>query len=266
MPADMRCASIEVPADRSGPQGKKITLHVARPPATDPARRIGGVVGISVGYGMQEPACSAAEVEAEVEAEVDDLVALVGHAGGNAYVFGHPSGAILALEASLRGAGIAALALFEPPPAGGDEDAELLERLRELVRAGRRGEAVEAFQAAIGLPQEMIAGMRRSPFRAVLEGIAPTLAYDTAVANGADPARYASVTAPVLVLGSEASPDLLRSACGAHGRGGAGSGATEPAGRVPRRRGGGDGARAERVLRQGGMTSARGARPSPVVY
>ncbi|NJP88809.1 alpha/beta hydrolase [Nonomuraea sp. FMUSA5-5] len=150
---------------------------------------------------------------ASVEAEVDDLVALVGHAGGNAYVFGHSSGAILALEASLRGAGIAGLALFEPPPAGGDDDAELLERLRALVRAGRRGEAVEAFQTAIGLPREMIAGMRQSPFRAVLEGIAPTLAYDAAVANGADPARYAGVTAPVLVLDSEASPGLLRTAC-----------------------------------------------------
>ncbi|SPL87795.1 proteinase (secreted protein) [[Actinomadura] parvosata subsp. kistnae] len=62
MPAQMRCASIEVPADWSRPQGQKITLDVARLPATEPARRIGSVVGISSGYGIQEPARSAADL------------------------------------------------------------------------------------------------------------------------------------------------------------------------------------------------------------
>ncbi|MEV0826653.1 alpha/beta fold hydrolase [Nonomuraea rubra] len=165
--------------------------------------------------GVQAPEVEAegkAGVKAEVTAEVGDLAALVEQAGGSAYVFGHSSGAFLALEASLRGVGVAGLALFEPPPAGGEEGAELLERLRKLVREGRRGEAVEAFQAAVGLPQEMISGMRESPFRPVLEAIAPTLVYDAAVTNAADLARYAAVTVPALVVDSLASPDRLRTA------------------------------------------------------
>ncbi|WP_433428967.1 alpha/beta fold hydrolase [Nonomuraea sp. CA-141351] len=143
-----------------------------------------------------------------VEREIDDLAALIEHAGGGAYVFGHSSGAVLALEASLRGIGIARLALFEPPPAG--DDASMAERLDELVRAGKRGEAVEAFQLGIGLPPEMVSGMRDSPFRAMLEAIAPTLVYDTTLTSSARPGRYASVAVPTLLVGSENSPETLR--------------------------------------------------------
>ncbi|MGV9598506.1 alpha/beta fold hydrolase [Streptosporangium sandarakinum] len=50
-PADMRCAAIEVPVDWSRPDGAKITLNLARLAATEPARRIGGVLGIPGGPG-----------------------------------------------------------------------------------------------------------------------------------------------------------------------------------------------------------------------
>ncbi|NUW43617.1 alpha/beta fold hydrolase [Nonomuraea rhodomycinica] len=60
--AGMRCAAIEVPADWAEPRGRKITLEVARLPATEPARRIGTVLGISSGYGIQELSRSAADL------------------------------------------------------------------------------------------------------------------------------------------------------------------------------------------------------------
>src|SRR5947199_7629740 len=50
-----------------------------------------------------------------VEREVEDLQALIGEAGGSAYVFGHSSGAALALEAAARGSSITKLALYEAP-------------------------------------------------------------------------------------------------------------------------------------------------------
>ncbi|MFC4120915.1 alpha/beta fold hydrolase [Nonomuraea zeae] len=146
-----------------------------------------------------------------VEREAADLAALIECAGGTAYVFGHSSGAILALETSLRGAGIAKLALFEPPPVGDATAADLVKRLDELVRAGERGAAVEAFQTAIGIPAEMVAGMRTSPFRAALEAIAPTLVYDTTLTSSATLTRYAAVTVPTLVVDSLASSQPLRS-------------------------------------------------------
>jgi pimeloyl-ACP methyl ester carboxylesterase len=50
-----------------------------------------------------------------VEREIEDLEALVAEAGGSAFVFGHSSGAALALEASARGLPATKLALYEPP-------------------------------------------------------------------------------------------------------------------------------------------------------
>src|SRR5437899_8256880 len=51
-----------------------------------------------------------------VEREVEDIEALITEAGGSAFVFGHSSGAVLALEAArLLPSKITKLAMYEPP-------------------------------------------------------------------------------------------------------------------------------------------------------
>ncbi|NRQ36118.1 alpha/beta hydrolase [Nonomuraea sp. NN258] len=144
--------------------------------------------------------------EYSVEREYADLAALIEHAGGAAFVFGHSSGGVLAAGASLAGVPIARLALFEPPPV---DDGEMPVQLDKLVRAGRRGEAVELFQSSVGLPQEMIAGMRNSPFRPALDAIAHTLVYDTTIAGWITLDAYAGVAVPTLLVDSESSPPTL---------------------------------------------------------
>jgi pimeloyl-ACP methyl ester carboxylesterase len=49
-----------------------------------------------------------------VDREVEDLDALIKEAGGSACVFGHSSGAVLALNAAARGLAIHRLALRSP--------------------------------------------------------------------------------------------------------------------------------------------------------
>ncbi|MEV6868184.1 alpha/beta fold hydrolase [Streptosporangium subroseum] len=51
VPAGMECATIQVPVDWARPGENKITLDLARLPATDPARRIGSVFTIPGGPG-----------------------------------------------------------------------------------------------------------------------------------------------------------------------------------------------------------------------
>lgn len=146
-----------------------------------------------------------------VEREVEDLDALIGEAGGSAFVFGHSSGAVLALEAArLLPAKITKLALYEPPfiiddshpPAPEDFAAHL----HELVASGRRGATVEYWNTVIGTPAEMVAYMRQSPMWPGLEEVAHTLPYDAAIMQGTqrgDPLplkKWASVTAPTLVM------------------------------------------------------------------
>ncbi|MFI6530902.1 alpha/beta hydrolase [Nonomuraea sp. NPDC050547] len=51
LPAPTECASIEVPVNWAEPGGRKIRLDLARLPATEPARRIGSVLGVPGGPG-----------------------------------------------------------------------------------------------------------------------------------------------------------------------------------------------------------------------
>jgi pimeloyl-ACP methyl ester carboxylesterase len=56
------------------------------------------------------------------EREIEDLEAIIAGAGGIASVYGHSSGAALALHAAARGLPIARLVLHEPPYTLEDED------------------------------------------------------------------------------------------------------------------------------------------------
>lgn len=149
------------------------------------------------------------------EREVEDLAAVIAVLGGSAAVFGHSSGAALALRAAAADVGVTALMLFEPPytapdlaSAGNDG---LARRLDALVTVGRRGDAVEAFQLAIGIPPETVAGVRHAPFRGGLEAIAHTLPYDLAVIGpGTVPVDLLKrVEVPTLVMVGATSPEPL---------------------------------------------------------
>jgi pimeloyl-ACP methyl ester carboxylesterase len=149
-----------------------------------------------------------------VDREIDDLQALIDVAGGSAFVYGVSSGAMLALCAAERGLAIPKLALFEPPLTADGQplsQPDLAAELATLVAAGRRGDAVEHFQTAVGIPAEMVAGMRHAPFRPALEAIAHTLVYDTTITASLPTARLAAIATPTLVIDSANSPDGLRS-------------------------------------------------------
>src|SRR6266545_5003668 len=112
-----------------------------------------------------------------IEREVEDLGALIGEAGGAAAVFGYSSGALLALHAASRALPISRLALYDAPfVVDGEQPVDHARRLAELVKAGRRGDAVEYFQSKIvGIPDDVVAQLRHAPFRPALEAIAQTL-------------------------------------------------------------------------------------------
>jgi pimeloyl-ACP methyl ester carboxylesterase len=148
-----------------------------------------------------------------VDREVEDLAALIDEAGGAAALYGFSSGAVLGLHAAAGGLPIPKLALLEPPVPLEDhqEEGDLGAEIAELVAAGRRGDAVEHFNRSIGVPEEMVSGMRDAPYWPTLEKIAHTLVYDTTITSSVTPELLASISTPTLVLGSEASGDYLQS-------------------------------------------------------
>ena len=154
-----------------------------------------------------------------VEREIEDIAAMIDEAGGTAYLYGHSSGASLALEAAVTlGGKVRKLAMYEAPynddPAAQRAWQEYLEELDEALAEDRRGEAVALFMRYVGVPDGQIEGMRQMPFWPGLEGIAPTLAYDHAGVLGKDctvpTERAARVLVPALVLHGSASHPFMR--------------------------------------------------------
>jgi pimeloyl-ACP methyl ester carboxylesterase len=156
-----------------------------------------------------------------VEREVEDLAALIDRAGGAASLYGHSSGAGLALRAAAHGLPVDKLILHEPPFSPDREEdrrsaREYGKQLEALLADGRPGDAMELFFTIIGMPAEMVAEMRRSdPAWPTLESLAPTLAYDSRVMGdvsrgGAMPADLAGrISPPTLVLVGGAGPDWM---------------------------------------------------------
>ncbi|MEZ4237721.1 MAG: hypothetical protein R3F59_16545 [Myxococcota bacterium] len=102
-------------------------------------------------------------------------------AGAPAAVLGFSSGAALVLEAAAAGVPMAALALYDLPP---EQPPEHVAALAALIDAGRRGDAVEYFQRRlVGLPEDVVQGLRRAPFRPALEAVAHTLVTDAALVS-----------------------------------------------------------------------------------
>ncbi len=157
-----------------------------------------------------------------IEREIEDLAALIEHAGGGpAVLFGWSSGGVLALDAVAAGLPVSHLAVFEPPFVVDDIrpplPSDYVERLDAANAAGRPGDAVDLFMtAAASASPEDVEGLHQSDFWPVMLGIAPTIAYDgrimgTTMSGNPLPAdRWASTDVPVLVMhGLDTWPTLI---------------------------------------------------------
>lgn len=159
-----------------------------------------------------------------IEREIEDIAALVDAAGGSAHLYGISSGGVLALDAANRiGSSITKLAVYEAPFVVDDTRKPLpdgyLDRLKELVAAGRRGEAVDLFMGkGIGLPGWMVFMMRFLPFRSGQKALAHTIPYDATLMGSTQSGRplprdrWTAITAPTLVIAGGKSPTWMKNA------------------------------------------------------
>ena len=149
-----------------------------------------------------------------VEREIEDIQALIEVAGGTAALYGHSSGAALALDAALQlGGSVTKIAMYEAPynndPATRQAWRRYLRQLTEALAAGRHSDAVALFMAYIGTPAEQIDDMRQQDFWPAMAALGPTLAYDHTAILGTEAAvpaeRAARLPVPALVMYGTAS-------------------------------------------------------------
>jgi pimeloyl-ACP methyl ester carboxylesterase len=160
-----------------------------------------------------------------VEREIEDLQAVIESAGGTAHLFGHSSGAALALETTARSVSVSKLAMYEPPYIVDDSRPPLptdyVEHLEELSAAGEGREVIRYFMTtAVGMPPEMVEPIVNSPMAESMVPLAHTVSYDGRVMLRGSmygqplPAEWRdAVTVPTLVMDGGNSPTWLHSSC-----------------------------------------------------
>jgi pimeloyl-ACP methyl ester carboxylesterase len=137
--------------------------------------------------------------------------------GGTASVYGHSSGAGLALRAAAAGLPMSRLVLHEPPYAADDEDSmrparEIAEGVRVAVGEDRRADAITLFLADSGMPAEVVEGISADPN---MQTVASTMTNDFEVMGDFEGGRIPedlvrSLTMPTLVIAGGASPAFFR--------------------------------------------------------
>ncbi|HEY6678053.1 MAG TPA: alpha/beta hydrolase [Actinomycetota bacterium] len=150
-----------------------------------------------------------------IDREVEDIEAVIGAAGGSAFLWGSSSGAVLALIAA-ESVPVTKLALWEPPfvPEGVPRPPEdQVSQYETMIAEGRRGDAVEYFMTkVIGMPPEVAAGARTQPWWAATEALAHTLAYDARIMGDYSIPKdlAASVKVPTMVIAGGADFPWMR--------------------------------------------------------
>ena len=151
----------------------------------------------------------------ELERELEDIESIINEAGGSAFLYGISSGAALALEAAIKLPDkIKKLVMYEAPY-NDDDNArkswkEYRQKLMELVKQGRKRDAVGHFMMLVGMSPDQLEGMHQHPMWPLWEAVGLTLAYD-AIAMGEDSSlptkRAAKVAVATLVMnGSQSFP------------------------------------------------------------
>ena len=151
-----------------------------------------------------------------LEREIEDIEALINASGGSASLYGISSGAALAMEAAIALPDkVRKLAMYEAPYNDEESARQTWKKyaadLKELLDAGRNGDAVGHFMMLVGASPEDVEGIKQSPMWPLWESVGPTLAYDHIAALGEEASvptdKASKVAVQTLVMdGGESFP------------------------------------------------------------
>lgn len=150
-----------------------------------------------------------------LDREVDDLEAVIDAIGGQAVLYGHSSGAVLAFHASHRLASkVRGVVLYDASWSADEAGVATFGRLRveveELLDSGRHAAAIKHFLIGIGMPKMFARLLPLMPGWRHIVALAPTLRYDMLLTADPPPLDIAAeIKVPVHVMVGERSPAEL---------------------------------------------------------
>jgi pimeloyl-ACP methyl ester carboxylesterase len=149
--------------------------------------------------------------------EAEDVAAVVDAIGGPVSVLGHSYGAVCSLEAALLTPNIHRLVLYEPPIPTGIPltSPEVLSRMDGLMASGENEAALELFlRETVGMPEDELKAYRQLAAWPIRVKLAPTIPREERI-DGTytfEPARFAALQVPTLLLQGGDSPAYMRQA------------------------------------------------------
>lgn len=152
--------------------------------------------------------------------EFEDIFSLIDMVEGPVCLYGHSSGAAIALHvASKLYKKVRKLAIYEAPYSLADEEyktvTEYYDQLKKLLKEGRNADAVTLFIQSVGVSDKQIQAIKSMPMWRGLEKMAPTLAYDSEVmgeGHAMPVALLKSIKIPTLVMYGGAGTIPMRDA------------------------------------------------------
>lgn len=174
----------------------------------------------AVGYDRRGRGDSSDSASYAPEREVEDIAALIEAVGGPVCLYGHSSGAALAIAAAVNlRKQVAKLAVYEAPYALDSRARTAAKKyygaLTKALSAGHNGDAVALFVRSVGVSDKQIQAMRQMPMWKGLEKLAPTLVYDSEIlgeGHALPTALLSRVRTPTLVMHGGAGSPAMRDA------------------------------------------------------
>ena len=150
-----------------------------------------------------------------LDREIEDISALIDELGGSALLYGHSSGAVLAMHAAHRLSDrVQRVVLYDASWVADDTEAATYAGLRveidALLARGRHRRALQRFLIGIGMPRVFAAMLPVMPGWRRLRALAPTLRHDMDLTAQPPPLQVAAeIAVPVHVIVGERSPREL---------------------------------------------------------
>ena len=147
-----------------------------------------------------------------LENEIDDIEALIDAAGTSAYIMGHSSGAVLALEAALKIPNkILKVVAHDAAYVNDDQEKNeyliLQTRVNELLKLGKNAGAIRSFLSGIGMPKIFIYLLPFIPGWKKIKALAPTLEVDMKLTCDIPQIQVISkIIVPVCIIYGEKCP------------------------------------------------------------
>lgn len=151
-----------------------------------------------------------------IEKEIEDLEALIQVVGSKVFLYGHSSGAILALNAALKlRKTIEKIVVYDPPYVHTEKEKfnyqDLAKNVLIKLSEGKNKHAMRKFLVGIGMPKFFVWLLPLFPGWKTMHTLAPTLAYDIELSKDYPPIElFRKIHIPTLVLVGSKSPERIR--------------------------------------------------------